>query len=130
MKKKYILLSAVLGLGLGLSSCSDYLNVDKFFKDRMSIEDVFKSEDYSEEWLANAYSYLTGSNADVASKGHTPFCFADDMYFGDRDDFNQWLKTGEYGDGDQEGTWGACYSGIRQASIFIKNIEINEEFTP
>ena len=42
MKKKYILLSAVLGLGLGLSSCSDYLNVDKFFKDRMSLEDVFQ----------------------------------------------------------------------------------------
>lgn len=42
MKKKYILLSAVLGLGLGLSSCSDYLNVDKFFKDRMSLEDVLR----------------------------------------------------------------------------------------
>ena len=130
MKKKYILLSAVLGLGLGLSSCSDYLNVDKFFKDRMSLEDVFKSEDYSEEWLANAYSYLTGSNADVASKGHTPFCFADDMYFGDRDDFYKRLKNGEYGEGDQQGSWGACYSGIRQASIFIQNIDINEEFTP
>lgn len=130
MKKKYIFLSAAFVLGIGLSSCSDYLNTDKYFKDRMSLEDVFKSEDYSEEWLANAYSYLVGSNADVSSKGHTPFCFADDMYFGDRDDFYKRLKNGEYGEGDQQGPWGACYKGIRQASIFIQNIDINEELTP
>lgn len=130
MKKKYIFLSTAFVLGLGLSSCSDYLNTDKYFKDRMSLEDVFKSEDYSEEWLANAYSYLVGSNADVSSKGHTPFCFADDMYFGDRDDFYKRLKNGEYGEGDQQGPWGACYKGIRQASIFIQNIDINEELTP
>lgn len=130
MKKRYIILSAVFSLGLGLSSCTDYLKVDKYFKDRMSLEEVFKSEDYSERWLANAFSYLTGSNADVASKGHTPFCFADDMYFGDRDDFYKRLKNGEYGEGDQQGSWGACYEGIRQASIFIQNIDINEDFTP
>lgn len=130
MKKKSIFLSAAFVLGIGLSSCSDYLNTDKYFKDRMSLEDVFKSEDYSEEWLANAYSYLVGSNADVSSKGHTPFCFADDMYFGDRDDFYKRLKNGEYGEGDQQGPWGACYKGIRQASIFIQNIDINEELEP
>mgnify|MGYP000182267763 FL=1 len=129
MKRKYILLSVALGLGIGLSSCSDYLNVDKFFNDRMSLEDVFKSEDYSERWLATSFSFLAGSNSEVASKGHTPFCFADDMYFGDRDDFYKRLKNGEYGEGDQQGSWGACYEGIRQASIFINNIDINEDFT-
>lgn len=129
MKKKYILLAAILGLGLGLSSCTDQLNTDRFFNDRMSLEDVFKDEDYSEEWLANAFSYLTGSNADVSSKGHTPFCFADDMYFGDRDNFYRRLKNGDYGEGDQQGPWGACYKGIRQATIFIQNIDINEDFT-
>lgn len=129
MKRKYIILSAVLGLGISLSSCTDALNTDKYFKDRMSLEDVFKSEDYSEQWLANAFSFLTGSNADVSSKGHTPFCFADDMYFGDRDNFYKRLKNGEYGEGDQQGPWGACYEGIRQASIFINNIDINEDFT-
>ncbi|WP_303015148.1 RagB/SusD family nutrient uptake outer membrane protein [uncultured Bacteroides sp.] len=129
MKTKHILLSAVIGTGLSLVSCSDYLEVDRYFKDRMSLEEVFKSEDYSEEWLANAFSYLAGSNADVSSKGHTPFCFADDMYFGDRDDFYKKLKNGEYGEGDQQGSWGACYQGIRQASIFIQNIDMNEDFS-
>ena len=64
MKKKYIILSAVLvGMGLGLSSCADQLDADRYFKDRMSLEDVFSSRDYSEEWLANAFVHLTGSNA-------------------------------------------------------------------
>ncbi len=129
MKKKYILLSAIVGMGLSLSSCSDYLNTDKFFRDRMSIEDVFKDDVYSEEWLANAFSYLGGSNADVCSKKENPFCFDDDMYFGDFGAWYKRLKNGEYGENEQQGPWGACYSGIRQASIFIMNIDMNEEFT-
>lgn len=129
MKKKYILLSAILGIGLGLSSCADQLDADRYFKDRMSLEDVFSSRDYSEEWLANAFANLTGSNADVASKGHMMYCFADDMYFGDRDDKYKKWKNGEYDEGWEQGPWGACYSGIRQASIFIENIDQNMKFT-
>lgn len=107
MKKKYILLSAILGVGLGLSSCADQLDADRYFKDRMSLEDVFSSRDYTEEWLANAFEHLTGSNADVSSKGHTMYCFADDMYFGDRDDkYKKWktvsmMKTGNKVPGDR-----------------------------
>lgn len=129
MKKKYIFFSALLGLGLTLNSCSDYLDIDRYYKDRLSLEEVFKNEKYSEEWLADTYSHLSGSNADVASKGHTPFCFADDMYFGDRDEFYKRLKNGDYGEGDQQGSWSSCYEGIRKASIFIQNIDINEDFT-
>lgn len=129
MKKKYILLSAVFGLSISLTSCSDYLNVDQFFKDRMRLEEVFTNVDYSEQWLANTFSHLGGVNADVSSKGHTPFCFADDMYFGDRENFYRRLKNGEYGEGDQQGPWDECYKGIRQASIFIENIDKNLEMS-
>lgn len=114
MKKKYILLSAILGVGLGLSSCADQLDADRYFKDRMSLEDVFSSRDYTEEWLANAFEHLTGSNADVSSKGHTMYCFADDMYFGDRDDKYKKWKNGEYDENWEQGPWGSCYEGIRQ----------------
>ena len=129
MKKKYILLSAILGVGLGLSSCADQLDADRYFKDRMSLEDVFSSRDYSEEWLANAFEHLTGSNADVSSKGHTMYCFADDMYFGDRDDKYKKWKNGEYDENWEQGPWGSCYEGIRQASVFILNIDQNMKFT-
>ncbi len=105
MKKKYILLSAILGIGLGLSSCADQLDADRYFKDRMSLKDVFSSRDYTEEWLANAFEHLTGSNADVSSKGHTMYCFADDMYFGDRDDKYKKWKNGEYDENWEQGPW-------------------------
>ena len=45
MKRKYRLVSiALLSLGLSFSSCSDYLNVDQYFKDRLSLERTFKSK--------------------------------------------------------------------------------------
>ena len=77
----------ITGAGL-MSSCSDYLDSDKYFKDRTTIESVFTNKQRVEEWLAYAYSFLRDDNAEVVSKdpGTNPFCFADDMYYGDRDE--------------------------------------------
>lgn len=68
------------GLG-GLTGCSDYLDSDYLFDERMSIEDVFTNKDYTNRWLAQGYAYL-GDNAlqDICSKRTLPFNFADDMY--------------------------------------------------
>ena len=70
---------------------------------------------------------------DVASKGYVPFCFADDMYFGDRDDRYKAWKNGEYNEGGLAGEsaeiWNKCYKGIRQASIYLNNIDMNTEYT-
>lgn len=94
MKKIYIILSFIIGIGFTLSSCSDYLDSDYLFDERMSIEDVFTSRAYSDKWLARAYFFLGDNHLlDVASKGYVPFCFADDMYFGDRDDHIKHGKT-------------------------------------
>ena len=84
MKKIYICICALLGLGT--MSCVDNLDSDKYFKDRMTLEDVFTDETRTERWLANAYSYLSGENMDVSTKDNILWCFADDIYFGDRDD--------------------------------------------
>lgn len=115
--------------GLGFVSCADQLDADKYFKDRMSLEEVFTDFDYSERWLNDAYSHLIRYNADVSSKGYTPFCFADDMYFGDRDDAYRKLKNGEYDENYLQEPWTECYQGIRQASIFIQNIDMNMEMS-
>jgi len=102
----------------------------------MSVEDIFTSEDYTREWLAGVYRFLAeGSLADVASKGHTPFSFADDMYFGDRDDAYKKLKNGEYNENGEgifsigSRIWGDCYKGIRQASILLQNIDMNKQMS-
>ncbi|MDD3038275.1 RagB/SusD family nutrient uptake outer membrane protein [Bacteroides sp.] len=133
IKKISILLLAVLGMG-AFSSCSDYLNSEKYFKDRLTLEKTFESKDHVEEWLAYAFSFVKGENMEVTTKnpGNNSFCFADDMYYGDRDkaidgtknelSYNM-FKLGEYDENSYNvGAWGACYKGIYQASVFIHNV--------
>ena len=137
-KKISILLLSAAGMGM-LSSCSDYLNSEKYFKDRRTIESTFTNKQHVEEWLAYAYSFLKGENYEVTTKGpsENPFCFADDMYYGDRDktinptknelSYNM-FKLGEYDENSYNtGAWTACYKGIYQASIFIHNIDLCQE---
>lgn len=138
IKKLYTLLLAAWVTGM-FSSCADQLDSDKYFKDRLTIESTFKSKTHAEEWLANAYSFLKGENEEVTTKnpGTNPFCFADDMYYGDRDkavddtknelSYNM-FKLGEYNENSYNtGAWGACYKGIYQASVFIHNIHLCTE---
>ena len=131
-------IAAALVAGV-FSSCSDYLDSDQYFKDRLTLETVFESKTHSEEWLAYAYSFLTGENYEVTTKdpSYNPFCFADDMYYGDRDktidatkdelSYNM-FKLGEYDENSYNvGAWGACYKGINQATVFINNIDMCTE---
>lgn len=130
--KKITGISIFIVVVMLLISCKKYLDNDQFFKDRLTLEKSFNNEVYIEEWLANSYSYLTGINADVGSKGFQPFNFGDDMYYGDRDgaydpqnanslDYNK-FSLGNYKEGDVQ-SWTLCYQGIRSASIFIQNID-------
>lgn len=129
--KKYIYIVMLSGVLLSLGACKKYLNVEHNFKeDRLSLESVFTNKDYSYQWLADVYTNLRGANAEVASKGLTPFNFiSDDMFYGDRDNKYKVFKNGEYKEDAEQGTWGSCYEGIRNASIFIHNIDRNHEMT-
>lgn len=120
-----------------LSGCKDYLDSDYLFKERTSTEDLFKNKDYTNRFLAEAYMYL-GDNfvQDISSKNFNPFNYADDMAYSDRsgetNDYGQWRNGiySEYGTkGNTEGTWRACYRGIRQASIFLQHIDECTAFT-
>lgn len=134
MNKRSFILSTIIGLSFMLSSCSDFLDSEYLFENRMTIDEVFQSKDYTEKWLARTYVFLgSGHLADVSSKGNTPFCFADDMYFGDRDDRYKVWKNGEYSEDGVDGVggrvWNRSYKGIRQASILLNNIDMNKEMT-
>lgn len=130
MKTKNIFLTVALGIGtFAFSSCSDYLNVDRYFNDRMTEEKLFEDKTYSEQWLAGVYSHLLGCNDDVCSKGNTPHNFSDDMYFGDRSGLYRSLKYGLYNEGSYQFSWRECYIGIRDASTFIRNIQVNKDFS-
>ena len=129
----------ILAVSLSISSCKKgYLEADNLFKDRMTVEKVFESKNYAEQWLSHVFEELKGENADVASKGLTPHNFSDDMYYGDRDrDYDpsknelsyNMFKMGLYTENDKQGTWVQCYRGIRNASTFIHNIYMNKEMS-
>lgn len=149
MKKKFnIFLMSILGLGALTTSCVD-LDSDKYFEDRETLETVFADREKTEQWLARAYSFIRNGNAEVGTKGDTggsgtnwnPFCFADDMYYGDRDRNQAYGGNGKdaiwgnyngfqeilYDETVGQGTWENCYKGIYQASVFIHNIDKNDE---
>lgn len=132
MKKIHILsVCFALSLGLGCSSCSDYLSVERYFKDRQSEEKIFKSKDFTEQWLAKCYNCLLETNLEIARIGYTLTNFSDDMIFNETDgavNYNG-FKFGQYDDGWTNESYIRCYEGIRQASIMINWVDINEELT-
>lgn len=149
-KNLSIMLMSAVCTGLLMTSCYD-LDSDKYFDDRTTLESVFSNKQQSEEWLAYAYSFLKAGNAEICSKGNTggngpafnPFCFDDDMYYGDRDSdpefggdskdaaWASWngFHEGLYNENVGQGSWEYCYKGIYQASLFIHNIYRNTELT-
>lgn len=141
MKKKLYMLMPALCAGLALSSCSDYLDSEKYFKDRTDITTVFSDKSRTEAWLSHAYSYLKGPCADVCSKNSSTsyHCFADDMFYGDRDidydtkeggdmSYNNY-RMGNYDQDYNQQLWSQCYNGIEQASVFIQHVDENPELT-
>ena len=113
-------------------SCSDYLNEDRYFKDRQSLEHIFESKDYTEQWLANCYSFLNNSNTEISSTDYSITNYADDVIFNEKSSNEQYrkYKFGEYNYSWYNDSWDDCYKGIRQSSIFIQNIDRNPMFTP
>ena len=130
-KKNIILISVFLGSGILFSSCSDYLDSDKYFEDRITINKVFTSKQRSQQWLAYAFSFLKNENADVVGKEKetNSFTFADDMYYGDRDvnyDSKEWnelsyntFMQGQYNEDNFNQAWTMCYKGIYHLYLLI-----------
>ena len=124
------------------SSCSDYLNVDYLLKDQRDLQDVFESLDYSRQWLAGVYSHLRNDNFDVTIKEQNKNQFdfiSDDMYYTDRGKVEDMVfglpanyvvyRGGQYDERFLQDSWAECYVGIRDASTYIHNIQINKQMS-
>ena len=138
MKKyKYMIAGVVAMCATAfLTSCSDYLDTDKYFKDQQSLEHIFNNKNNTLEWLALSYSRLQGDNIEIGHSDQNPTNFCDDMTFneGNNGDRYRKFKLGEYGDGYSYDTyyknsWPWSYVAIRQASVFIHNAHANDELT-
>ncbi|MGN7986264.1 RagB/SusD family nutrient uptake outer membrane protein [Pedobacter sp. 22226] len=132
--KKTMVVLGFLSTIIIINGCKKFLDSDYLFDERLTTEEVFTNPDYANRWLAQAYSFL-GSNymQEVSSKKSVPFNFADDMYYGDESDGYKRWKNGQYTEnglnGESKEIWNTAYKGIRQASVFINNIDINTKFT-
>lgn len=135
-RNKYILVGAmVAGLGLATTSCSDYLNVDRYFRDQQSEERIFSNKDYTLQWLSFCYSRLQGDNLDIGHSKVCPTNFSDDRVFNEEGNRFSAFKRGEYGYGYSYGdlyknSWPWSYDGIYQASILLNELHDNEDLTP
>lgn len=56
---KKILYTILLALGtFTFTSCTDYINVDKYFYDQVSLDSAFSKRVYVEGWLSSAYGVM------------------------------------------------------------------------
>ena len=136
---KYSIIAAVGGFSL-FTSCEDTLDADKYLDDRVTLETIFTDINQTNGWLTQAFSYLKGALAEVKTKGGAfSECFADDIYYGDRDSNNldgfnsqdsyNALKQGDYNENYGSEYWRNAYRGIYQASVFIHNVDQNYRLT-
>lgn len=131
MRTKNLLYSMIIGTGLLISSCSDFLDVKgKLGENTQDFQSIFEDADYTEEWLAHAYYWLTLNNVDIHNKSQCITNFADDMVYGEDKVEYRAFKYCEYKEGWWQSSWKEAYNGIRQASILIQYVDINKEMTP
>ncbi|MCS3305815.1 hypothetical protein NXV52_23170 [Bacteroides faecis] len=95
IKKIYMLLLTVLGMG-AISSCSDYLNLEKYFKESSDTGENFRKQGSCGRMVSLCFLFIKNENYEVTTKGpsENSFCFSDDMYYGDRDKTIDATKNG------------------------------------
>ncbi|NDV63671.1 RagB/SusD family nutrient uptake outer membrane protein [Bacteroides sp. 224] len=121
----YIILGVIC---TSLSSCTDYLDVDKYFYDQVTVDSAFSKRIYVEGWLSSAFNVV-----EHAGEYHDPFRFAsDDLYHPDFKDYQE----GNYSannplsdDKESESRLWKLYEGIRKATTFVLNVDKCPELT-
>lgn len=116
---------------LCFSGCTDYINVDKYFYDQVSLDSAFSKRVYVDGWLSSAFGVM-----DRIGEYREPFRWAsDDLYHPDMKDYEEgnYSANNQLGD-DTESRKGESrlwkyYEGIRKASTFIENVDHCPELT-
>ena len=119
----YIFLPIVAG-GM-FSSCADYLDVDKYFYDQLSIDSAFSKRKYVDGWLSNAFEpiqYIT------EGEGMRRW-MSDDIVKYEGRDYQNGNYSATTNNGDSENLLYKAYEAVRKASIFIDNVDRCGELT-
>ena len=119
----YIFLPIVAG-GM-FSSCADYLDVDKYFYDQLSIYSAFSKRKYVDGWLSNAFEpiqYIT------EGEGMRRW-MSDDIVKYEGRDYQNGNYSATTNNGDSENLLYKAYEAVRKASTFIDNVDRCGELT-
>ena len=137
IKNQGIHLIMLIMVLISFNACKDYLNVEHELNQQVDQTQVFLSLDYSKSWLAGVYSHLREpDNWDVCTKEQNMNQFnfiSDDMYYTDRNKVGDMVfgqladyavyRGGQYTEQFLQNQWSECYNGIRDASIYIHNVD-------
>ena len=128
--KKYLYIFAAL---LTLASCDSYFDID--FQDQANLEEIFSKKNTTERYLAHLYSYLPHDEDTHNGTGYV-IPRSDEGLFGflGYGPFNK-LRSGDYstaasGDVVQYNVWKRMYVAIRQCTIFMEYVDLDQEDTP
>lgn len=108
-----------------MSSCADYLDVDKYFYDQLSIDSAFSKRIYVDGWLSNAFEpiqYIT------ESEGMRRW-MSDDIVKYEGRDYQNGNYSSSTNNGDSENLLYKAYEAVRKASTFIDNVDRCGELT-
>lgn len=109
-------------------SCTDYLNVDKYFYDQLTLDSAFSKRVYVEGWLATTFDVMGR-----AGEFYEPFRWAsDDLYHPDMINYveGNYSASNQQWDGSEiNGRIWRMYEGVRRASTFIDNVGSCPELT-
>jgi len=107
------------------SSCADYLDVDKYFYDQLSIDSAFSKRKYVDGWLSNAFEpiqYIT------EGEGMRRW-MSDDIVKYEGRDYQNGNYSATTNNGDSENLLYKTYEAVRKASTFIDNVDRCGELT-
>lgn len=119
----YIFLPIVAG-GM-FSSCADYLDVDKYFYDQLSIDSAFSKRKYVDGWLSNAFEPI---QCITEGEGMRRW-MSDDIVKYEGRDYQNGNYSATTNNGDSENLLYKAYEAVRKASTFIDNVDRCGELT-
>lgn len=124
--KKVIIIITTICTSLSFSSCADFLDVDKYFYDMLSVDSAFSKRVYVDGWLSNTYDYLKQDN--LTEFGSKLMWASDDLVSID----GKALQNCNYSANSLPiyGTLlNRAYECIRKSSTFIDNVDQCKEMT-
>jgi len=118
----------LLGISLAFSSCKDYLDVAPYFEEMLNMDEVFASRKYSDQFLLNVYSFRPDEGEILFNfpytSGSDEICMAQFTQQGPS------LSSGNYNaENNPFSIWTGLYHGIRQATVYLNNIDKCKEMS-